>query len=211
MYLQFGTRCDRVPHGAGTVKQKAKRAQQPSQAGSGHTEEEQHTQTGHRKKLNQAPPHHTAPHHCTTLRFLLSLALLSSQLLTSINPPNWPSPPYHSSHFHTMAAPVENLSLLSNLLASTLDPLNRKQAEQQLLDAQRHPGFPQLLLSIIQNSQVQSNDSVRLAAAIKLKNVCKTSWEEVGRPLLSILPFYIDLQLSHLPLSSLHSKGRGGR
>ncbi|KAN0065033.1 importin-alpha export receptor [Thecaphora frezii] len=75
-----------------------------------------------------------------------------------------------------MSATTENLTLLATLLAHTLDPANRKQAENQLAQAQAQPGFPQLLLALIQNTQLQNNPAVRLAAAIRLKNISKAAW-----------------------------------
>ncbi|PWN49609.1 Cse1-domain-containing protein [Violaceomyces palustris] len=89
-----------------------------------------------------------------------------------------------------METSAEHLALLSSLLAQTLDPSQRKSAEQQLVQAQQVPGFPQLLLTLIQNVQYQSSDAVRLAAAIKLKNICRSSWlqdeeEDSTSPVLS--------------------------
>ncbi|PWZ03839.1 putative CSE1-nuclear envelope protein that mediates the nuclear export of importin alpha [Testicularia cyperi] len=75
------------------------------------------------------------------------------------------------------APPQEHLQLVCNLLAQTLDPTQRKQAEQQLNQAQSHPGFIQILIAVIQNAVLQSNDAVRLSAAIKLKNLCKSAWD----------------------------------
>ncbi|SPO23873.1 probable CSE1 - Nuclear envelope protein that mediates the nuclear export of importin alpha [Ustilago trichophora] len=72
----------------------------------------------------------------------------------------------------------EHLQLVCNLLAQTLDPVQRKNAEQQLTQAQSQPGFLQILIAVIQNSLIQSNDAVRLSAAIKLKNICKTAWDQ---------------------------------
>lgn len=65
---------------------------------------------------------------------------------------------------------------MCSLLAQTLDPVQRKQAEAQLLQAQAHNGFLHLLMAVIQNVALQSTDAVRLAAAIKLKNICKFAW-----------------------------------
>lgn len=77
------------------------------------------------------------------------------------------------------AAPsAEHLQLVCTLLAQTLDPVQRKDAEHQLTQAQSQPGFLQILIAVIQNAAIQSNDAVRLAAAIKLKNICKTAWDQ---------------------------------
>lgn len=72
----------------------------------------------------------------------------------------------------------EHLQLVCNLLAQTLDPVHRSNAEQQLTQAQSQPGFLQILVAVIQNAAITSNDAVRLAAAIKLKNICKTAWDQ---------------------------------
>ena len=78
----------------------------------------------------------------------------------------------------TAAPTQEHLQLVCNLLAQTLDPNHRKNAEHQLTQAQSRPGFLQILIAVIQNSLIQSNDAVRLSAAIKLKNICKTAWDQ---------------------------------
>lgn len=75
-------------------------------------------------------------------------------------------------------ASQEHVQLVCTLLAQTLDPINRKNAEQQLLQAQSQQGFLHILMAVIQNNLVRSNDAVRLAAAIKLKNICKTAWDQ---------------------------------
>ncbi|SJX63336.1 probable CSE1-Nuclear envelope protein that mediates the nuclear export of importin alpha [Sporisorium reilianum f. sp. reilianum] len=77
------------------------------------------------------------------------------------------------------AAPSpEHVQLVCNLLAKTLDPVERKSAEHQLTQAQSQPGFLQILIAVIQNALIQRNDAVRLSAAIKLKNICKTAWDQ---------------------------------
>lgn len=77
------------------------------------------------------------------------------------------------------AAPSpEHVQLVCNLLAQTLDPAQRRSAEEQLTQAQSQPGFLQILIAVIQNVLVPSNDAVRLSAAIKLKNICKTAWDQ---------------------------------
>ncbi len=57
-------------------------------------------------------------------------------------------------------------------------PRPPQNAEQQLTQAQSQPGFLQILVAVIQNAAITSNDAVRLAAAIKLKNICKTAWDQ---------------------------------
>ncbi|KAJ9479584.1 Importin alpha re-exporter [Pseudozyma hubeiensis] len=77
------------------------------------------------------------------------------------------------------AAPSpEHVQLVCNLLAQTLNPAERKNAEDQLTQAQSQQGFLQILIAVIQNATVPSNDAVRLSAAIKLKNICKTAWDQ---------------------------------
>ncbi|KIS69121.1 putative importin-alpha export receptor [Mycosarcoma maydis] len=72
----------------------------------------------------------------------------------------------------------EHVQLVCNLLAQTLNPVERKNAEDQLTQAQSQHGFLQILIAIIQNVLVPSNDAVRLSAAIKLKNICKSAWDQ---------------------------------
>ncbi|KAJ1044305.1 hypothetical protein NDA10_003807 [Ustilago hordei] len=78
-----------------------------------------------------------------------------------------------------MATPsAEDLQHLCTLFSQTLDPVHRKSAEQHLLEAQSQPGFLQLLINLIQSSSlIQTSDPIRLSAAIKLKNICKTAWD----------------------------------
>ncbi len=75
-------------------------------------------------------------------------------------------------------ASTEHVQLVCTLLAHTLNPAERRNAEQQLTQAQSQTGFLQILIAVIQNAVIQSNDAVRLAAAIKLKNICKTAWDQ---------------------------------
>ncbi|SNX87170.1 probable CSE1 - Nuclear envelope protein that mediates the nuclear export of importin alpha [Melanopsichium pennsylvanicum] len=72
----------------------------------------------------------------------------------------------------------QHLEHVCLLLSQTLDPTHRKAAELQLTQAQSQPGFLHILIAIIQNNLIQSSDPVRLAAAIKLKNICKTAWDQ---------------------------------
>ncbi|KAJ1026973.1 hypothetical protein NDA16_002266 [Ustilago loliicola] len=86
------------------------------------------------------------------------------------------------------ATSQEHLQLVCTLLSQTLDPIHRKNAENQLLQAQSQPGFLQLLVHVIQNSLIQSNDAVRLSAAIKLKNICKTAWDQESAEESAVAP-----------------------
>ncbi|TFK20990.1 importin alpha re-exporter [Coprinopsis marcescibilis] len=70
---------------------------------------------------------------------------------------------------------------LPNLLLASLDPQNRKQAEQSLNAYSTQPGFLTHLLSLVLN---QSHDrSIRLAGGVYLKNIAKSRWEEEDQPL----------------------------
>lgn len=66
---------------------------------------------------------------------------------------------------------------LPNLLLASLDPTNRKQAEQSLNALSTQRGFLTHLLSLVLE---QSQDkSVRLAGSVYLKNIAKLRWDEV--------------------------------
>ncbi len=72
---------------------------------------------------------------------------------------------------------------LADLFSATLqpDPQARKAAEAQISQAQRQPGFPQLLVRLIYNDAnpaQQQQPQVRLAAAINFKNLCRTGWQD---------------------------------
>ncbi|PPR06747.1 hypothetical protein CVT24_013054 [Panaeolus cyanescens] len=70
---------------------------------------------------------------------------------------------------------------LPALLLASLNPVTRKQAEQNLSSLSNQPGFlTHLLQLILQSSQ---DRSVRLAGSVYLKNITKTRWEEEVQPL----------------------------
>ncbi|WFD01326.1 importin-alpha export receptor [Malassezia yamatoensis] len=69
----------------------------------------------------------------------------------------------------------QQLASLASVFQQTLNHAQRKQAEDQLAELCVQPRFAFLLLSLIQNETVSS--SVRLAAAIQFKNLCKTRWK----------------------------------
>lgn len=111
-------------------------------------------------------------------------------------------------------APQEMLATLSQIFTNTLNPATQKQAEATLRDLERQPNahLPLLLLSLIAAVE-QFDSSVRLAAAIQLKNICRRAWaseealleaaEESGVELVSpedrvqlkasLLPLLLDL------------------
>jgi exportin-2 (importin alpha re-exporter) len=72
----------------------------------------------------------------------------------------------------------ETLSQLSQLFSDTLNPAARKQAEQALTSLERQPEqhFPILLLALI--SSATQPIPIRLAASIKLKNLCRRAWSD---------------------------------
>ncbi|KDN43192.1 putative CSE1-nuclear envelope protein that mediates the nuclear export of importin alpha [Tilletiaria anomala UBC 951] len=74
-----------------------------------------------------------------------------------------------------------HVASLAGLFQVTLqpDPGARKAAEAQITAAQSQPGFPQLLLSLIEHNSSSSIPlPTRLAAAINLKNLCKNGWAD---------------------------------
>lgn len=73
----------------------------------------------------------------------------------------------------------ENIAALSNYLAQSLDPRTRRAAEASLAQAERQPGFPLLLLALVQNEATEGGYPVRLAAALFFKNLCRRGWQEV--------------------------------
>lgn len=110
---------------------------------------------------------------------------------------------------------TDHIQLVCSLLSQTLDPTHRKNAESQLLQAQSQPGFLQLLVHVIQNSLIQSNDSVRLSAAIKLKNICKTAWDQESAEESAVTPLdaqdKVALKQSIIPLLVSISNTSDGR
>jgi exportin-2 (importin alpha re-exporter) len=72
----------------------------------------------------------------------------------------------------------ETLNQLSQLFTDTLNPAAQKQAEQNLTSLERQPEqhFPVLLLALI--SSPNQPIPVRLAASIKLKNICRRAWSD---------------------------------
>ncbi|KAK0534025.1 importin-alpha export receptor [Tilletia horrida] len=82
-----------------------------------------------------------------------------------------------------MEANQHNIDALAAVFERSLDPAGRVEAEAALAQASAQPGFPQCLLALIQSAAPASSSSapspapaVRLAAAISLKNLCKTAW-----------------------------------
>lgn len=72
----------------------------------------------------------------------------------------------------------ETLNQLSQLFNDTLDPSARKQAESNLTSLERQPDqhFPVLLLALISSANYPI--PIRLAASIKLKNICRRAWSD---------------------------------
>ncbi|WFD03613.1 importin-alpha export receptor [Malassezia obtusa] len=68
----------------------------------------------------------------------------------------------------------QQLASLASLFQHTLNPSQRKDAEEQLSHLQAQPRFAFLLLALIQSESAST--AIRLAAAIQFKNVCKTRW-----------------------------------
>lgn len=71
---------------------------------------------------------------------------------------------------------MAELAALANVLVSTLSPdaATRRQAERELLQAQAHPSFGQLILQLAQDGTQQK--AVRQAAALNFKNWIKANW-----------------------------------
>lgn len=72
----------------------------------------------------------------------------------------------------------EVLGQLAQLFTDTLNPAVRKQAEQNLTLLERQPEqhFPVLLLALISSADYPI--PIRLAASIKLKNICRRAWSD---------------------------------
>lgn len=78
---------------------------------------------------------------------------------------------------------------LPTLLLASLNPQTRKQAEQNIDALSTQPGF---LSHILQLALTQSQDrSVRLSAAVYLKNLTKLRWDEVGLRITNNTPYLI--------------------
>ena len=69
---------------------------------------------------------------------------------------------------------TQQLASLASLFQQTLNPEQRKAAEEQISQLQVQPYFVYLLLSLIQSESAST--AVRLAAAIQFKNICKLRW-----------------------------------
>lgn len=69
----------------------------------------------------------------------------------------------------------QQLASLASLFQQTLSPEHRKVAEEQIAQLQAQPRFAFLLLALVQSES--SSTSIRLAAAIQFKNMCKTRWD----------------------------------
>ena len=68
----------------------------------------------------------------------------------------------------------QQLATLASLFQQTLNPAERKGAEEQLAQLQTQPRFAFLLLALVQNESTST--AIRLAAAIQFKNICKMRW-----------------------------------
>ncbi|KAI9864617.1 MAG: importin-alpha export receptor [Trichoglossum hirsutum] len=68
------------------------------------------------------------------------------------------------------------LDPIAQLLQSTLDPRQNKQAEQQILQAERSPNFSLLLLQIVASDHYPY--TTRLASALCFKNLIKRNWTD---------------------------------
>jgi len=77
----------------------------------------------------------------------------------------------------------DSLSQLSDLFSQSLtsDESIRKPAEKALVDASSQQGFTLALIQLIaQQGQQSQAAAVRLAAAIRLKNICRQAWSDVS-------------------------------
>ena len=74
---------------------------------------------------------------------------------------------------------TEMIGQLSKLFSDTLNPAARQQAEATLTSLERQPEqhFALLLINLI-SSYSDQPIPVRLAASIKLKNVCRQAWSD---------------------------------
>ncbi|KAH0543334.1 hypothetical protein FGG08_002290 [Glutinoglossum americanum] len=68
------------------------------------------------------------------------------------------------------------LDPIAQLLQATLDPHQNKQAEQQILQAERSPNFSLLLLQIVASDHYPY--TTRLASALCFKNLIKRNWTD---------------------------------
>ena len=66
------------------------------------------------------------------------------------------------------------LASLASLFQQTLNPEQRKLAEDQIGQLQAQPRFGFLLLALVQSESTST--AIRLASAIQFKNLCKTRW-----------------------------------
>lgn len=82
----------------------------------------------------------------------------------------------------------ETLLTLSNLLTQSLSaqPSIRHPAEKTLDQNETQQGFLSLVLTLLENDQVQMD--VRLAAGVYFKNVVRKRWGEVSRLYLVLQP-----------------------
>ncbi|KAH6910802.1 importin alpha re-exporter [Coprinopsis sp. MPI-PUGE-AT-0042] len=70
---------------------------------------------------------------------------------------------------------------LPTLLRASLEPQNRKQAEQSLNSLSIQPGFLTHLLGLV--LETGQDRAVRLAGSVYLKNIAKLRWEEEEQPI----------------------------
>ncbi|KAJ1967507.1 importin-alpha export receptor, partial [Dimargaris xerosporica] len=75
-----------------------------------------------------------------------------------------------------MAAQGPTLDTIAQCLQQTLNPANRKQAEQQLQSFERTPHFTLSLLTLVDTSSVDQH--VRFAASVLFKNLVKKYWDD---------------------------------
>ncbi|KAJ3273693.1 importin-alpha export receptor [Terramyces sp. JEL0728] len=72
---------------------------------------------------------------------------------------------------------------IASFLSATLDPKGRKQAEQQLAQIEKQPGFAPILLQLISDGNCDYN--VRFAASVYFKNYVKRAWTVDSEDLIS--------------------------
>lgn len=114
------------------------------------------------------------------------------------------------------ASDPQQLASLATLFQQTLNPAQRKEAEEQLAQLVLQPRFAFLLLALMQSDAAST--AIRLAAAIQLKNVCKTRWvvdtededpvqavQEDEKPLIraQLLPVLVGLARAQTPSQAI--------
>lgn len=73
---------------------------------------------------------------------------------------------------------ASSLGQLTDLFAKSLtyDEAVRKAAEKQIVEASSQQGFSLALIQLIAQLTADDQKPVRLAAAIRLKNICRQDW-----------------------------------